>query len=107
ALRALLGHDVIDVLRDRGVRSPLVLVVGAALVDGRIRTLGLTGAAVDALLRDHRGHGGGPYRATVRVTTRTTRKPSGRDGSDGGRRRDLPGRLAHAACADAGRLRDV
>src|SRR6185369_7746225 len=45
AFRALLGNDVVDVLRQRGVR-PVVLEGGAALVDGRVRTLGLAGAAV-------------------------------------------------------------
>src|SRR5204863_4071186 len=57
ALRALLGDYVIDVLMEGGMALPVVLPGGAAFVDGRVRALGLTGPAVDALGSDHRRHG--------------------------------------------------
>src|SRR6185369_8491415 len=55
-LRALFGHDVIDVGRDRGMLLADVLPLGTTLVDGRVRALRLARTAVDALLGDHRGH---------------------------------------------------
>src|SRR5437867_12925579 len=57
ALRALLGDDVIDVLLEGGMALPVVLPGNPAFVDGRVRALGLTGPAVDALGSDHRRHG--------------------------------------------------
>src|SRR5579885_219035 len=57
ALRALLRHDVEDVVRQRRVHRPVGrLPLHSPLVDGRVRTLRLAGAAVDALARDHRRH---------------------------------------------------
>src|SRR5262245_6211599 len=61
ALRALLGDNVIDVLLEGGMALPVVLPRGPALVDRRVRALGLAGAAVDALCGDHRRHGGTDY----------------------------------------------
>src|SRR5262249_26960575 len=60
ALGALLGHDVIEVLGERRVRLAVVLPRAPALVDRGVRALGLARAAIDALLGDHRGHGGRP-----------------------------------------------
>src|SRR5213593_4389015 len=60
ALRALLGDDVIDVLLQGGMALPLVLPGDPAFVDGRVRALGLTGPAVDALGSDHRRHSVSP-----------------------------------------------
>src|SRR5262245_42634287 len=56
---ALLRHDVVDVLAQGGVGLAVILPHAATLVDGRVRALRLAGAAVDALLGDHRGHGRG------------------------------------------------
>src|SRR5262245_63382333 len=64
ALGAFLGDDVIDVLRKRWLAIAAVLPLGAALVDRRVRALGLARAAVDALLGDHRGHGGRTLQCT-------------------------------------------
>src|SRR5581483_8982935 len=51
ALGALLGHDVEDLVRDRGPLRPVERIpLDAALVDRRVRALGLAGAAVDALV---------------------------------------------------------
>src|SRR5205814_6076571 len=73
ALRALLGDDVIDVLLQGGMALPLVLPGDPAFVDGRVRALGLTGPAVDALGSDHRRHG--VTRASVGTITAS---PAGR-----------------------------
>src|SRR5207253_4503239 len=57
ALGALLGDDVEDVVGDRRMhRAVGRLPLDPALVDGGVRALGLAGAAVDALARDHRRH---------------------------------------------------
>src|SRR5262249_45832406 len=57
ALRALLGHDVEDLARQRGVHGAIGrLPLDGALVDGRIRALGLASPTVDALAGDHRRH---------------------------------------------------
>src|SRR5262249_36235400 len=56
ALGALLGHDEVDVLHERGMRLALVLPRLPAFIDGRVGTLGLAGPAIDALLGDHRRH---------------------------------------------------
>src|SRR5437867_3519310 len=57
ALRALLRDDVINVLLKGGLTLAVRLPRRAALVDRRVRALGLAGAAVDALGRDRRRHG--------------------------------------------------
>src|SRR5262245_196059 len=64
ALGAFRGDDVIDVLGERRLAVAAVLPLGAALVDRRVRALGLACAAVDALLGDHRGHGGRTLQCT-------------------------------------------
>ena len=57
ALGALLGDDVEDLARQRRVRRPVErLPVHRALIDGRIRALGLAGPTIDALAGDHRRH---------------------------------------------------
>ena len=61
ALGALLGDDVEDLIVERGVhRAVGAEPLHAGLVDGRVRTLRLAGAAVDALVGDHRGHWNDP-----------------------------------------------
>src|SRR4029453_7297298 len=64
ALGALLGNDVVDVLGECRLALAAVLPLGAALVDRGIRALGLARATVDALLGDHRGHGGRTLQCT-------------------------------------------
>ena len=100
--------------RARGA-IPVVLVVRAALVDGGVRALGLTRAAVDALLRDHRGHGVGPYLAIdlcdnqkpAPIGQARRRRPSGRrdrraTGRRAARRREQRGtRSRPAPCGSA------
>ena len=77
ALGALLGNDVEDVVRDRVVHpSVLRLPLDRALVDGRVRALGLARAAVDALGRDHRGHDRQGYRRAGRGSKRARRQRS-------------------------------
>src|SRR5262245_8804852 len=58
ALGAFLGNDVVQVLGQRRMRFTVVGPRHPTLVDGCVRALGLTRAAVDALLGDHRGHRG-------------------------------------------------
>ena len=60
---ALLGNDVEDVVRDRGVCDAVQLPLDAALVNGGVRALGLTRAAVDALVRNDRRHSDGSFPA--------------------------------------------
>src|SRR5581483_11596659 len=72
ALGALLGHDVEDLVRDRGPLRPVERIpLDAALVDRRVRALGLAGAAVDALVGDHRGHAGRVSGGCMRAQSRT------------------------------------
>src|SRR3990172_942617 len=56
ALRALLRHDIEDVLCQGGMRHAIQLPGHPALVNGGIRALRLASAAVDALGGDYRGH---------------------------------------------------
>src|SRR5262245_5051441 len=70
ALGALLGYDLVDILADGWMGRPVVLPRAPPLVDRRVRTLRLAGAAVDAFRGDHRRHAGGPYNATCAMTTR-------------------------------------
>src|SRR5215813_4907962 len=56
ALGALLGNNVIDLLRDGRMALAVVLPRRTALVDRRVGAFRLAGAAVDALLGDHRRH---------------------------------------------------
>src|SRR5688572_23526956 len=58
ALRALLRHDVVHVLRERRAAFAAAVPRSAALVDRRVGAFRLAGAAVDALLGDHGGHAG-------------------------------------------------
>jgi hypothetical protein len=63
ALRTLLRNDVENIRGDRRVLHTVQLPLDAALVDGRVRALGLASPAVDALAGDHRRHRKLPFGA--------------------------------------------
>src|SRR5262245_6954946 len=91
AFRALAGDDEIHILRERGVRLPLVIVLRAAFVDGGVRALRLAGPAVDACLGDHRRHASTPRTGESdrllppAARARQTRRASQRDAPRPGR----------------------